>query len=61
LVQVFNRWGQEVFKTTGYSLNKRWDGTNKGKPLASSSYFYVIDLRVDEFPEPFKGYVSIIR
>lgn len=61
LVQVFNRWGQEVFKTTGYSLNKRWDGTNKGKPLASSSYFYVIDLRVDEFTEPFKGYVSIIR
>lgn len=61
LVQVFNRWGQEVFKTTGYSLNKRWDGTNKGKPLASSSYFYVIDLRVDEYPESFKGYVSIIR
>ncbi len=62
LIQVFNRWGQLVFQTTGYNETKRWDGTSSsGKPLAPKTYFYVIDLRSTDSPEPLQGYVQIVR
>lgn len=61
-IQVFDRWGQLVFQTTGYSQSKRWDGTSKsGKELAPSAYYYVIDVRNDDFPEPIKGHVTIVK
>ena len=61
-IQVYTRWGQLVFQATGYSVNKRWDGTSKnGKELAPSAYYYVINLRSDDFPDPIKGTVSIIK
>jgi gliding motility-associated-like protein len=61
-IQVFTRWGQLVFQSTGYSSSKRWNGTSKnGKELAPSAYYYVINLRSDDFPDPIKGTVSIIK
>lgn len=61
-IQVFNRWGQLVFQTTGYPLEKRWDGTSLGgKELAPGSYYYVINLRDAKYEEPLKGTVTIIR
>lgn len=61
-IQVFTRWGQLVFQTTGYGPSKRWDGTSKnGRELAPSAYYYVIDLRSDDFPDPIKGTVSIVK
>jgi len=60
-VQVFNRWGQVVFQSNGYSVSKRWDGTRNGKELAPSSYYYVIDVRDENFPDIIKGFVSIVR
>jgi gliding motility-associated-like protein len=61
-VRIYNRWGQEVFRATSYSKNKEWNGTSKsGNELPSSAYYYVIDLRSDDFPDPIKGNVSIIR
>jgi gliding motility-associated-like protein len=62
-IQVFDRWGQLVFQTNGYPASKRWDGTRNGngRPLAPSSYYYVINLRTEDFPEPIKGFVSIVR
>ncbi len=56
-VEVFNRYGQQVYKSTGYS--KAWDGTYKGKPLPVATYYYVIDLKNDF--EPLTGSVTIIR
>ena len=62
LIQVFTRWGQLVFQTTGYNETKRWDGTSSsGNPLAPSAYYYVINLRSADYPEPLKGYVTIVR
>jgi gliding motility-associated-like protein len=61
-VVVYDRSGQRVFQTTGYSTpDKWWDGTNKkGKALPVSTYFYVVDLRIGD-EGIFKGQVNIIR
>lgn len=63
LVQVYSRTGQLVFQTSGYnSPEKRWDGNSKrGNELSPGVYFYVINLRSEDFPEPLKGHVTIIR
>lgn len=61
-VQVFSRWGQLIFQTTGYSKDKRWDGTSKsGKELSAGVYYYVINLRDEQYDKPLKGTVSIIK
>ncbi len=43
---VYDRWGQEVYKTIGYTPAKRWNGTNGGKQLPASTYYYVISLSI---------------
>ena len=61
-IQIFSRWGQIIYQTTGYSKEKRWDGRSKsGKELASGAYYYVINLRDDAYEKPIKGTVSLIR
>jgi gliding motility-associated-like protein len=60
-VIVYDRSGQKVFQTTGYSTqDKWWDGTNKGKELPVSTYFYVVDLKIGD-DGIFKGQVTIIK
>jgi gliding motility-associated-like protein len=56
-LEIFNRNGQRLFELTNY--NGEWDGTFKGKPLPSGTYYYIIDL--DGARAPKKGYVTIIR
>ena len=41
-VQIFNRWGQQVFLSEGYS--SPWNGTYKNEPLPTGDYFFIIDL-----------------
>lgn len=42
VVRIFNRWGNEVFRTNTY--NNDWNGTNKsGKILPAGSYYYQLD------------------
>lgn len=60
LVQIFDRWGQGVFSTSGYSEKKAWDGKKNGRLLNESTYFYVIELR-NGTDEVLKGPVSIIK
>lgn len=61
-VQVYDRWGQLVFQTTGYPPSKRWNGSSKsGKKLAPSAYFYVINVRDNDFEQPLKGHVTILE
>ena len=43
LLQVFDRYGQQVYKSTGY--NKPWDGKCNGKLLPTGTYYYVLDLK----------------
>jgi gliding motility-associated-like protein len=58
-VSVFNRWGQQVFHSSGYNIS--WDGKYNGKPLPVGTYYYMIDLKNDRAAKPFQGAVTIIR
>lgn len=59
-VDVYNRWGERVYHSVGYSSDQFWDGKDqKGKKLPMDSYYYVIDLHNGE--EPIVGTVTIIR
>ncbi|MEM7160987.1 MAG: gliding motility-associated C-terminal domain-containing protein [Bacteroidota bacterium] len=58
-VNVFDRWGQLVFKSIGYPTP--WDGTRNGNALTAGNYYYVIELNDDEVNENlFTGSVTII-
>lgn len=54
-VQVFNRWGQQLFISTGYNIP--WNGTYLGEALPIADYFYVITNSGTE--EPITGTVTI--
>lgn len=56
-IRVFNRYGQVVFQSVGYT--QPWDGNFSGEPLPTGPYYYVIDLQTGQ--EPLKGSVAIIR
>ena len=58
ITQIYNRYGQIVFKRNGYA--KPWDGTSNGKPVPAGNYYYVIDLRTNNEP-PLTGWVMIVR
>lgn len=55
-VNVFNRWGQLLFTSKGYT--EPWDGRYRGHFVPAGTYLYVIDLFNDD--EPYKGVVTII-
>ncbi|MCB0699773.1 MAG: gliding motility-associated C-terminal domain-containing protein [Chitinophagaceae bacterium] len=58
--RVFNRWGQEIFGTTG--SNRGWDGTWKGTPQDVGTYSYLIRVGFpDGQVETYRGEVTLIR
>ncbi|MCT4582404.1 MAG: gliding motility-associated C-terminal domain-containing protein [Flavobacteriales bacterium] len=59
-VVVFDRWGQQVFKTIGYTNARRWDGTQNGQRLPSGTYFYSIDLKSGKKNNHFIGPITLI-
>ncbi|MBK8141761.1 MAG: gliding motility-associated C-terminal domain-containing protein [Chitinophagaceae bacterium] len=56
-VEVFNRYGQQVYFSAGYGTP--WNGTYKGKELPAGTYYYIIQLQ-NGF-KPLSGSVTIIR
>ncbi len=58
VMEVYNTAGQIVYRTIGYS--KPWDGTRNGSPLPAGTYYYVIDLKVQNASK-LSGYITIIR
>ena len=54
-VNVFNRWGQTVFTSTGY--NAQWDGRLNGQMLPVADYYFTIDYASDQ--EVIMGTVTI--
>ncbi len=54
---IFNRYGQLVFTSRGYS--KPWNGSYNNSPLPVGTYYYVIDLK-NELPK-LSGWVMILK
>ncbi len=59
IITIYNRWGEEVYKTYGGSQFTPWDGTKDGNELPVGTYYYIIDLADQD--EPITGPVTIIR
>jgi gliding motility-associated-like protein len=58
-VEVYNRWGDQLFESVGYG--EPWDGTYEGNVLPIGTYYYVININEPQFPEPLTGPVTILR
>jgi len=58
LVIIFNRYGMEVYRVTGY--NNDWDATYKGNDLPDGPYYYVI-THPDFGDKVYKGVINVIR
>lgn len=58
-VEVYNRWGDQLFRSIGY--NKPWDGKYRDGFVPVGTYYYVIELNDDRFPEPYTGPLTVIR
>jgi len=56
-VQIFNRWGAQLFESKGY--NQPWNGTWNNKELPAETYFFVVKL--GDGSDPITGTVTIIR
>lgn len=62
IIKIFNRWGQLVF--TSLNIGKSWDGTYKGHEAEVGTYFYVIDVELEDKSKgnlQLKGDITLIR
>jgi len=57
-VDIFNRNGQKVYTSTGYS-QIGWDGRYNGADLPVGVYYYIINPKHGQ--KVLSGYVAIIR
>ncbi|SIN69298.1 PKD domain-containing protein [Chitinophaga niabensis] len=57
VVEVFNRYGQPVYRAAGYGTP--WNGTFNGAPLPIGTYYYVI--RLQPGTKPISGSVTILK
>ncbi len=61
VVEIYNRWGELLFRSVGYPPNGRWKGLYKGKELPVGTYYYIIDLKSEFFPNAFTGPITLMR
>lgn len=57
---IYNRWGSIVWKAGNQSFT--WNGTNRnGEALPDGTYYYIINLNSNAYPDPYTGYVQLVR
>ena len=56
-VDIYDRYGQLVYQSVGYT--NPWDGTLKGKQLPAGTYYYIIDPKNNL--KPLSGFVDIVK
>jgi gliding motility-associated-like protein len=56
-VEIFNRYGQLIFHSTGYGTP--WDGTVNGKEVPVGTYYYIVNPKNGR--SIMSGYVDVIR
>ena len=62
VIEIYNRWGSIVFRSAnGYPVP--WGGENQknGKILPLGTYYYIINLNDDKFPDVITGPITIIK
>ena len=59
LVEIYSRWGDQLYSSVGYDGGRRWDGTARGKDAPVGTYYYVIIPYSGA--KPITGNVTIIR
>ena len=64
-LQVFDRWGNHLFKADEISPNAEpqgWDGTFRGREMPAGVYVYLVEIRfADGREELFKGDLTLLR
>lgn len=55
-ISIYNRWGELIFHSKGYS--EPWNGTYKNKPLPAGSYPYILKA---QFQQPVEGTVLLLK
>lgn len=58
-LQVFNRWGNQVFEQKSYRNDAPWNGEWSGRPLPEGVYYYVLQL--GDGGKPISGWLWIQR
>ncbi|MDG1570972.1 gliding motility-associated C-terminal domain-containing protein [Robiginitalea sp. M366] len=58
-LEIYNRYGQLVFRDENMTDDNVWDGTYKGEAVPAGTYFYLLTLEAQG--EPLKGWIQIIR
>lgn len=46
--EVYNRWGETVYSAWGAAAREGWDGTYKGRPCDMGTYFYYINVEIQQ-------------
>jgi gliding motility-associated-like protein len=57
IVDIYDRYGQLVYQSVGYT--NPWDGTCKGKQVPAATYYYIIDPKNNL--KPLSGFVDIVK
>jgi gliding motility-associated-like protein len=59
-IGVYNRWGDILFESDE-TYNDDWGGTTEdGRRLPAGTYYYVIVIDHEDFPDPFTGPITIM-
>lgn len=58
-IEVYNRWGELLFQSTGYQTP--FNGKFRGKDLPVGTYYYIIHLNHPAYTTPFTGPLTIFR
>ena len=58
-VEIYNRWGDRLFNSTGY--NTPFDGKFKGQDLPVGTYYYVINVNHPGYPKAITGPLTLFR
>jgi gliding motility-associated-like protein/uncharacterized repeat protein (TIGR01451 family) len=61
-INIFDRYGSQVFEAQNANTGDVWDGTYEGKEAPKGTYFYVLKYRIDNGEEVTdKGWIQLIR
>ncbi|WP_299532250.1 gliding motility-associated C-terminal domain-containing protein [Ulvibacterium sp.] len=58
-LEIFNRYGNQVFASQNMTDDNVWDGTWKNEQAPDGTYFYILNL--GDGSQPRKGWIQLIR